>query len=121
MTLNPKSQLQYERNFCDLMYSRGCHTERVAASGRRRHSICDVVCFTLNSPYICEIKATRESRFVFVDEKGMKETANKFNMSALLAIYFKSSHSSQGKGNWVFKTINQYKMVVKKDDKSENI
>ncbi|MFH1510848.1 MAG: hypothetical protein ABIF10_04090 [Candidatus Woesearchaeota archaeon] len=121
MALNLKSQLQYERTFCDLMFSKGHHTERVAASGRRKNSICDAVCFTSYAQYICEIKATKQARFVYIDEKGMAETAARLNIKALLAVYFKSSHSSAGKGRWVFRTINEGRMVVRKDDKSEDI
>lgn len=102
-----KSHLQYERDFCNLMNEQGFHTERVAASGRRKESVCDAVLFTLNKTYLVEVKSTKEKSFSLKRGlHGLLPVCSKHNVLPLLAVYFKSSHSSKGKGKWVFKIIN---------------
>ena len=121
MPLNAKSQLQYERDFCDMMHGLGWHAERVASSGKRQLSVCDAVLFTASASYLTEVKATRKVRFVFEDDNNIVGTAQRVGIRGLLAIYFKSSHSSQGKGNWVFKILNENRTVVNKNDKSDGV
>ena len=102
-----KSHLQYERDFCNLMKERGFHTERVAASGRRRYSVCDLIMFSKDEVFMVEVKSTKESKFRMRGLHGVIEIANEYNVVPLLAVYFKSSHSSQGKGCWVLKRLDE--------------
>jgi Holliday junction resolvase len=91
-----------------MMKERGFHTERVAASGRRKGAVCDAVLFTLNKTYLVEVKSTREKSFSLRRGlHGLLPVCSKFNVLPLIAVYFKSSHSSRGKGRWVLKVINE--------------
>lgn len=116
-----KSHLQYERDFCNLMKEQGFHTERVAASGRRKYSVCDVILFSKEKVYLVEVKSTAEEKFKMRGLHGIIEKANEFNISPLLAVYFKSSHSSQGSGKWVLKLLNSELKEVTKNDRSDEI
>lgn len=116
-----KSHLQYERDFCNLMKERGFHTERVAASGRRKYSVCDVILFSKTKTFLVEVKSTAEEKFKMRGLHGIIEKALEFNISPLLAVYFKSSHSSQGSGKWVLKLLNSELKEVTKNDRSDEI
>ena len=116
-----KSHLQYERDFCNLMKERGFHTERVAASGRRKYSVCDVVLFSKTKTFLVEVKSTAEDKFRMRGLHGIIEKASEFNIGSLLAVYFKSSHSSQGSGKWVLKLLNSELKEVTKNDRSDEI
>jgi Holliday junction resolvase len=117
-----KSHLQYERNFCNLSQSIGWHAERVAASGRRRGSVCDAVLFTQKASYLVEIKSTRANSFSLANGlHGLVEVADKLPVKALIAVYFKSSHSCKGKGVWVWKVITKDLGSVKRDDRPDEI
>ena len=116
-----KSHLQYERDFCNLMKERGFHTERVAASGRRQYSVCDAVLFSKKETFLIEVKSTREVVYRMTGLHGIIEKAIEFNIVPLLAVYFKSSHSSQGQGQWVFKRLNDSVKEVRKNDRSDEI
>jgi len=100
----------------------GYHTERVAASGRRRASVCDAVLFTGRKSYLVEVKSTKEKFFsVQKGLHGIIEACEKVNILPLIAIYFKSSHSSEGSGRWVLKIITKDLEKVKCDDRSDEI
>lgn len=116
-----KSHLQYERDFCNLMKERGFHTERVAASGRRKYSVCDVVLFSKTKTFLVEVKSTASDKFRMTGLHGIIEKASEFNICSLLAVYFKSSHSSQGSGKWVLKLLNSELKEVTKNDRSDEI
>jgi len=86
-----KTHLQYERNFCNEMQSKGYHTERVASSGRRRGAVCDAVLFSSTKSYLVEIKATSAKKFYLKGQlHGILEVCEKHNCLPLLAIYVKS-------------------------------
>ena len=83
--------------------------------------MCDAVCFTLTAVYLTEVKATHAKKYAYKDTKDLIVTAEKVNVKALLAVYFKSTHSSQGKGRWVYKILDNKQMAVRKDDRPDNI
>lgn len=114
-----KQQLQYERDYCNMICDRGIHAERVASSGARRKSVCDAITFSLKSAYLTEIKSTKKKVFKFIDTHGIFSKANSLLIECLLCIYFKSSHSSKGKGRWVIKKIYSTEMVVRCDDECD--
>jgi Holliday junction resolvase len=103
------------------MKERGFHTERVAASGRRKHSVCDLIMFSKNEVFMVEVKSTKEKKFRIRELHGVIEIAQEYNVIPLLAVYFKSSHSSKGKGCWVMKRLNENIMEVSKDDRSDEV
>lgn len=112
-----KSHLQYERDFCNVMKERGFHTERVAASGRRKGAVCDAVLFSDKRVYLVEVKSTKEKSFSLRNGlHGLLPVCSKYNLTPLIAVYFKSSHSSKGKGRWVFKIIDDELEKVNFDD-----
>ncbi len=110
-----KCHLQYERDFCNLMASRGYHTERIASSGRRKKSVCDAVMFSKNESFLVEIKSTSKNVMRLDKLHGIIEKANEFNITPLLVVYFKSKHSSEGKGKWIMKRLNGITKVLKND------
>ena len=116
-----KSHLQYERDFCNLMDEKDFHTERVAASGRRKHSVCDVILFSKSTVFMVEVKSTGLTKFRVKRLHGVVEKALEFNVMPLLAVYFKSSHSSQGKGKWVLKLLDKEVKEVTDNDRSDEI
>lgn len=116
-----KSHLQYERDFCNMMKEKGYHTERVAASGRRKYSVCDVILFSKSSVFMVEVKSTASPKFRMTGLHGVVEKALEFNVIPLLAVYFKSSHSSQGKGKWVLKLLDKEVKEVTNNDRSDEI
>jgi Holliday junction resolvase len=103
------------------MKSKGFHTERVAASGRRKFSVCDAVLFTKKESFLVEVKSTREEVYRMTGLHGIIEKASEFNITPLLAVYFKSSHSSKGEGVWVFKRLSNQLSEVTKNDRSDEI
>ena len=116
-----KTHLQYERDFCNLMKEQGYHTERVAASGRRKFSVCDLIMFSKHEVFMVEVKSTKEAKFRIHGLHGVVEIASEYNVVPLLAVYFKSSHSSYGKGGWVMKRLDREIMEVRKDDRSDEV
>lgn len=116
-----KTHLQYERDFCNMMKDKGFHTERVAASGRRKYSVCDVILFSKSAVFMVEVKSTASDKFRMTGLHGVIEKAIEFNVQALLAVYFKSSHSSKGSGKWVLKRLNSDLKEVTKNDRSDEI
>lgn len=116
-----KSHLQYERDFCNMMKEKGYHTERVAASGRRQYSVCDAVLFSKKEVFLVEVKSTREVVYRMTGLHGIIEKATEFNIVPLIAVYFKSPHSSKGQGCWVIKRLNANLLEVRKDDKCDEL
>jgi len=117
-----KSHLQYERDFCNMMKTAGFHTERVAASGRRKGSVCDAVLFTSGNCFLVEVKSTRHKFFDLSGGlHGIVEACEGRNVLPLIAVYFKSHHSSEGPGRWVLKVINKELRRIDKHDRSEEI
>ena len=104
-----------------MMKEQGFHTERVAASGRRKYSVCDLIMFSKNEVFMVEVKSTKEEKFRMRGLHGIVETALDYNVIPLLAVYFKSSHSSKGSGKWVLKRLNSDLKEVTKNDRSDEI
>jgi Holliday junction resolvase len=115
-----KSHLQYERDFCTMMQEKGFHTERVAASGRRRDSVCDVITFRAGLVYLTEIKSTKFEKYIFRPKQELLDVGSSQSVPILLAVYFKSEHSSKGKGVWVLKRVFG-RTEVCKNDKSDRL
>ena len=116
-----KTHLQYERDFCNMMKEKGFHAERVAASGRRKYSVCDVILFSKTEVFMVEVKSTASDVFRVKGLRGVIEKSAEFNVIPLLAVYFKSTHSSQGKGRWVMKRLDKNVKEVCKNDRSDEI
>lgn len=117
-----KCHLQYERDFCNLMNEKGFHSERVAASGRRKNSVCDAVLFTPNNSYLVEVKSTKtESYSLKKGLHGLVERCEGLHILPLVAVYFKSIHSSQGSGRWVWKKITNDLLRVDKNDECDKL
>ncbi|MBR9700194.1 hypothetical protein GOV09_07085 [Candidatus Woesearchaeota archaeon] len=77
------------------MQSEGYHSERVAASGSRRGSFCDAVLFTPGNSYLVEVKSTKtKSCSLKKGLHGLVERCEGLHILPLVAVYFKSSHSS---------------------------
>lgn len=119
MLLKIKSQLQYERDFCNLMCQQGHHAERVASSGKRFLSVCDSVLITKNNTYLVEVKATKEKSFKLRGLHGNVETAIKFNIKPLIAVRFKGNSHNPGK--WVIKIISPNLNKVTIQDGSDKL
>ena len=119
MGLTIKSQLQYERDFCNMMCEQGNHAERVASSGKRKKSVCDSVLITLMKTYLVEVKATQEKTFYVKGLHGLVEVAQKFNISPLIAVRFKGN--SHKKGRWVCKIITPNLNKIEFEDESDQL
>lgn len=101
------SSSKYEREFCEYVESMGFHAERVAGSGLRQKSVCDVVLIKDGQGYLVEIKSTRDKTYYVSDKPGVKErlmelinVANKCGALPLLAIRFKGK-----KKVWIIKKL----------------
>lgn len=58
-----KSSLDWERKFCEFAEQSGFHSERVASSGSRLDSVCDVVIVKAGKACLVEVKSTKKSIF----------------------------------------------------------
>jgi len=119
MGLTLKSQLQYERDFCNIMCNIGNHAERVAASGKRKKSVCDAVVITMIRTYLAEVKATKKKTFYVKGLHGLVEVSEKFNIKPILAVRFKGNCHNPGR--WVWKIITPHLNKVVFEDESDTI
>lgn len=119
MGLTLKSQLQYERDFCNMMCDVGYHAERVSASGKRKKSVCDAVLITIIKTYLVEVKATQEKVFYLRGLHGLVEVAERFNIKSLLAVRFKGNSHKPGK--WVLKIITPDLNKINFEDESDKL
>ena len=119
MSFKLKSQLQYERDFCNLVCGKGYHSERVAASGRRILSVCDAVVITYKMTYLTEVRATKKKVYKIANLHGLVEIALKYNILSLLAVRFKGNCHKPGR--WVWKVITPELKKVEFNDESDNI
>ncbi len=85
---------RYEREYADMMCSKGHHCERIAGSGSSQQAVCDCVLFKDGFGYLVEVKATKLP--VFYMRKHVREQLLKMKLvalqqrvHALLAIKFK--------------------------------
>jgi len=100
---------QYEREFCEYAESRGFHAERVAGSGSRKKSVCDVVLIRNGQGYLVEVKSTKDKTYYVSDKPGTRKRLNELIMVAnksgaipLLAVRFKNRGK---KKSWIVKTL----------------
>lgn len=119
MGLGLKSQLQYERDFCNLMCSIGHHSERVSASGKRLLSVCDAVVITMQKTYLAEVRATKEKAYRIAHLHGIVEVCQKYNILPLIAVRFKGNCHKPGK--FVWKIITPEIKKVYFEDESDRI
>lgn len=85
---------QYERDFADMMCSKGFHCERIAGSGSAKEAVCDCILFREKKSFLVEVKATKEKTFyvrthVRIQLEKMIDVARKQGINALLAVKFK--------------------------------
>ena len=113
---------QYEREFCEYAESIGFHAERVAGSGLRKKSVCDVVLIRDGQSYLVEVKSTREKTFYVSDKRDTRErldelinAAKKSGAIPLLAVRFKSKGRRK---TWVVKVLSSKISKVPRNDKS---
>jgi len=83
----------YERKLANKLEKEGWHVERVASSGRRRNSICDLVGVKNGKAYFIEVK-TRNRRGFYTkkfesDLKKLVEVAIKVGAVPILAVLIK--------------------------------
>ena len=114
-----RSQLQYERDFCDLMDKQGHHAERVASSGRRKNSVCDVIVISTNRTYLVEIRATKSKTYRISNLHGIVEVSSRYNVVPLIAVRFKGNRYTPGR--WVWKIIAKDLKKVDFNDRSDQI
>lgn len=84
---------KYERSLADRLEKEGWHVERVASSGRRRNSVCDLVGIKNGKAYLVEVK-TRNKRGFYKkkfenDLKKLRDIAIKVDAVPILAVLIK--------------------------------
>jgi Holliday junction resolvase len=109
---------RYEREFCRFASSKGFHAERVAGSGLRKASVCDVVLIKRGKGYLVEIKSTRDKVYYLSDKQGVRErieklieVASRCKAIPLLAVRFK-------RRGWVVKVLSKGLKKVGEDERS---
>lgn len=113
---------QYEREFCEYAENEGFHAERIAGSGSRKKSVCDVVLVKEGQGYLVEVKSTKDKTYYVSDKPDTRERLNELikvakNCGAipLLAVRFK--HRGKKKV-WVVKILLSKLDKVSRNDKS---
>jgi Holliday junction resolvase len=113
---------QYEREFCEYAENERFHAERVAGSGVRKKSVCDVVLIKDGQGYLVEVKSTRDKTYYISDKPNTRERLNelieaakKSGAIALLAVRFKRKGK---KKNWVIKKLSSKLDKVPSNGKS---
>lgn len=83
----------YERKLADKLENFGFHVERVASSGGRRNSVCDLVGIKEGKVFLIEVKSRRGGVFyanhLMNDFERLIETSERCGAIPLLAILFK--------------------------------
>lgn len=99
---------KYEVEFCEYAEDKGFHAERIAGSGHRKKSVCDVVLIKDGQSYLVEVKSTRGKTYYVSDKPDTRERLNELVKVAeksgaipLLAVRFKSKGRRK---TWVVKT-----------------
>ena len=113
---------QYEREFCEYAENEGFHAERVAGSGQRQKSVCDVVLLKHGQGYLVEVKSTRDATY-YVSKKPdtrarldvLIDVAKKSGAIPLLAVRFKSKGKRK---TWVVKMLSSNLKKVTRNDES---
>ena len=87
------SGFRYERKLADKLENEGWHVERVASSGRRKNSVCDLVGIKNGNPYLIEVKTRNQKGFYTKkfegDLKELKEVAIRVDAIPILAVLIK--------------------------------
>lgn len=91
--MNRKKQTKYEGIFIDKLVGKfeDLHAERVAGSGRKKTSAGDVVIVKKSTPYLSEVKATKQKSYCFTRKrrKNLLEKSKRCGATPLLAVRFK--------------------------------
>lgn len=110
----------YEREFCKYAESKGFHAERIAGSGARERSVCDVVLIKNGKGYLVEVKSTKDKVFYLSDKPGVKEriremikVARSCKAVPLIAVRFKGKEKK-----WVVRKLSFKTKKVSVKDKS---
>ena len=84
---------RYERKLADKLENEGWHVERVASSGKRKNSVCDLVGIKNGKAYLIEVKTRNKKGFYAKkfenDLKKLKEVAIKVDAVPILAVLIK--------------------------------
>lgn len=84
---------RYERKLADKLELEGWHVERVASSGKRRNSVCDLVGIKDGVSHLIEVKSRKGKIFYTKpyreDLITLIEIANKVKAKPMLAVLFK--------------------------------
>ncbi|MEM4311974.1 MAG: hypothetical protein QXX95_06265 [Nitrososphaerales archaeon] len=109
----------YEREFCDYAPSKGYHAERVAGSGLRKDSVCDVILIKDGRVFLVEVKSTRDYVYYLSDKQGVRDRIKKLikvskrcGATPLVAVRFK------GKNKWVVRKLSYKLKKVSESDVS---
>jgi len=107
------SGFRYERKLADKLEEEGWHVERVASSGKRKNSVCDLVGVKNGIPYLMEVKTRKGTVFYtrsYIDHlENLVKVANKCKAIPMLMILFK-------RHGWKFLELNKIPKVVKFDE-----
>ena len=113
---------QYEREFCEYSEKEGFHAERVAGSGRREKSVCDIVLVKDGQGYLVEVKSTKDKTYYVSNIPNTRARLNelikvskKSGAIPLLAVRFK--HRGRKKV-WVVKLLSSNLSKITRDGKS---
>jgi Holliday junction resolvase len=104
------SGFRYERKLADKLEKEGWHVERVASSGRRINSVCDLVGIKSGKPHLFEVKSRKVK--VFYTKKFRKElmrlmrVARRCGAIPVLAVLFK-------RRGWKFVELKKIPRIVK--------
>lgn len=100
--------IAHERELADKLENEGWHVERVAASGRRENSVCDLVGIKDGVPYLIEVKTTWDDVFRVPQDQISRliETSLRCRAIPLLAVLFK-------RRGWKFLELNEIPKVVR--------
>ena len=87
------SGFRYERKLADKLEQEGWHVERVASSGKRRNSVCDLVGIKSGIAHLFEVKS-RKGKIFYTKQyrkelKRLVKVARKCGAVPILAILFK--------------------------------
>lgn len=99
------------------MEGKGFHTERVASSGKRVNSVCDVVLFKLGQAYLAEVKATKfdKLRLDREQKEQLLRVSIKHSIPALYAVRFKGKYNGN-RACWVVKQLTHNLIEVHRNE-----
>lgn len=84
---------RYERKLADKLENEGWHVERVASSGRRKNSVCDLVGVKNSKAYFIEVKTRNKKGFYIKpfesDLQKLVIVSNRVGAIPILAVLIK--------------------------------